>query len=143
MKARKDECKLAWCPYKPVDFRFNKLYKAGHKVNASDIDLVLEVDHRIQAIFEVKKRWQTGDKNFLIPLKQFLLTRKIANAFNVPLFFVIYDEFSKVFFICETNPRKKEEPKKINGQWFIELDRNKFAVKDQEELEDFWLQRFG
>jgi len=98
------------CPYFSFDVQ---LTMNGVKLNIFDIDLVIEVGKRIEAIAELKRYY---------------------NASSYKYFF---------YYLAEIDRFRKEDPITRNGKKVIRIPREKAIVLTESEFQQFWIDKYG
>jgi|Deesub1362B_J571_1020462.scaffolds.fasta_scaffold00842_24 hypothetical protein len=131
------------CPYKPVDVGLS-ISLNGKKLNICDIDLVIEVGKRIEAIAELKRYANASAySTFFLPAHEYVLLKKVAKMLRSDSFFIVFD--GKEFFVTEIDRFEKREAVSVNGrnQKQILFSRSEFARMKRDELKRFFARRYG
>jgi len=131
------------CPYKPVDLLLSRTLN-GKKLNICDIDLVIEVGKRIEAVAELKRYANASCyANFYLPAHEYVLLKKVAKRLRADPYFIVFD--GREFFITEIDRFERREAVRLNGirQKQVLFSRSEFARMDRKELKRFFARRYG
>ena len=127
------------CPYFSFDVQ---LTINGVKLNIFDIDLVIEVGKRIEAIAELKRYYNASSyKYFEIPAHEYVGYKKVAKCLKCDLYLVVFDGY--FYYLAEIDRFKKEDPITRNGKKVIRIPREKAIVLTESEFQQFWIDKYG
>jgi len=123
------------CPYQPVDVLMNI---NGVKLNIFDIDLVIEVGKRIQAVAELKKYSNAASyKRIFMPAHEYVGLKKVAKCLHADSYFIVFDGFQ--YFVAEVDRFARRDSILHRGQRMIPFLREEFRVLSESEFRDFWM----
>lgn len=117
-------CESAMC------LQFSKFVSAafGKKASITDIDCVLNVNGKLAAIIEMKRRREDFKKYVMANAKQFFILRRFARAFNVPLVYLYNVENKGFYRVLNVDLEEFVEVKELgNGH-----SKDNYAVWDVE-----------
>ncbi len=131
------------CPYRPIDIQLSKTSKInGKKLNIADIDLVIEVGKRIEAIAELKKyRDASWYDKFLMPAHEYVLLKKVAKCLHVDPYFIVFD--GAEYYIAHVDRFEKRDSITGYSKKMIPFSRSEFRRMTESELQTFFLERYG
>ncbi len=127
------------CPYKPIDFRLGDVNEVnGKKINIFDIDLVIEIGKRIEAIVEVKRYCNAIAYNtFTVPAHEIIGYKKVAKSLKCDLYLLVFDGYW--YYLAEIDRFSKYDV--VNG--VVKFPRSMFRVLTESELQMYFLDRYG
>jgi len=131
------------CPYRPIDIQLSSTSKInGKKLNIADIDLVIEVGKRIEAVAELKKYMDASwyDK-FLMPAHEYVLLKKVAKCLHADPYFIVFD--GAEYYVAHVNRFEKRDSIDWYGKRVIPFSRAEFRRMSESELRQFFLERYG
>jgi hypothetical protein len=109
-----------------MGLQFSKLvsYAFGKKASITDIDCVLNVNGKLTAIIEMKRRNEDFRKYVMANARQFFVLRKFARALKVPLIYIYYIETRGVYRVLDIDVHEFVEVKDLgNGH-----SKDRYAV---------------
>ncbi len=130
------------CPYEPIDLQFGRFLDPEgktQKVNAFDVDLVIEVGKRIRAVLEMKRYQDAASyRHFYMPAGEYVGVKKVAKSLHVPFVFLISD--GSRYFVTEVDRFSCLNSIMHNGKRVIAFPREKFVQLDPAELKEWFLE---
>ena len=131
------------CPYRPIDLLLaQKFVQNGVKLNCFDIDLVIEIGKRIEAVAEIK-HYQDAmwyDK-FLMPAHEYVGLKKVAKSLRCDAYFVVFDGVE--YYLAHVDRFEKRNSVQAGGKRMIPFPRNEFRRMTPEEFRQFWFDQYG
>ena len=131
------------CPYKPLDIQLSETNVInGKKLNIFDIDWVIEVGKRIEAIAELKRYNNASTYRFFeVPACEVVGYKKVAKSLKCDLYLIVFDGFQ--YYLTEVDRFSKHETVISFGKRVVRFPRSKFRVMTESELQAFFLERYG
>ena len=127
------------CPYKPVDIQLGDVSEInGKKINIFDIDLVIEIGKRIEAIAEVKKYKNASSYKYInVPAHEMIGYKKVAKSLKCDLYLIVFDGYW--YYVAEIDRFAKYDV--VNG--VVKFPRSMFRVLSESELQMYFLDMYG
>ena len=131
------------CPYKPLDIQLSETSTInGKKLNIFDVDWVIEVGKRIEAIAELKKYSDAAAYRFFeVPAHELVGYKKVAKSLRCDLYLIIFDGYH--FYLAEVDRFSKHETVISYGKRVVRFPREIFKVLTESELQAFFLEKYG
>ena len=111
-----------------MGLQFSKFVSAafGKKASITDVDCVLNVNGKLAAIIEMKRRREDFKKYIMANAKQFFILRRFARAFNVPLIYLYNVEDKGIYRVLNVDIDEFVEARELgNGH-----SKDNYAVWD-------------
>ena len=147
---------------KAFDYLENQLLDARNRSNFSEVlrEAQREVDYwrlgvfdvdamiydyatqKFSGLFELKAKSQVNylDGYFVFMESQYIVTKAIAEALNVPYYWVIWNKEVDEYYITDILKTRVQVVKseRLKHDAYVRLDKDSFLMQNREELKD-WL----
>lgn len=116
------------------------------RLGVFDVDSVIYdyASRRFQALLELKARSQVNYLNgyFVFMESQYLVTKEIAEALNVPYYWVIWNKEVNEFYVTDVLKAGVQivKSEKLKYDAFARLDKDSFLMLNEEEFRDWLIQ---
>ena len=149
---------------KAFDYLENQLLDARNRTNFSEVlrDAQREVDYwrlgvfdidamvydyatqKFSGLFELKAKSQVNylDGYFVFMESQYIVTKAIAEALNVPYYWVIWNKNVDEYYVSDIMKTKVQVVKseRLKHDAYVRLDKDSFLMLNRQEFKD-WLIR--
>ena len=131
------------CPYRPIDLLLSDANIVnGKKLNVFDVDLVIEVGKRIEAIAELKRYSDASEHEyFTVPAHEVVGYKKVAKSLRCDLYLIVFDGYH--YYLSEIDRFSRHETEFSFGKKVVKFPKEDFRILTESELQLFFLEKYG